>query len=137
ALVCLEAIYRFSERWQYERRPRPNALMRCAAISIPLIAYGWITAHIGRVSTFWHRFGFAYFVTDEGSSKLYWWVPGTDILIGVLLVILLLVITTRRRATIILFITGYVWANLARWPRWYEWLGLRTDFQSGFPFPFY
>lgn len=100
-------------------------------------AIGKVTAY-APPSTFWHRFGFAYFVTDAGLAKQYWWVAGTDILIAVLLVISLLAITTSQRATLILFVTGYAWANMDSWSRWYEQLGIGREFPHiGFPFPFW
>ena len=136
-LVCLEAIYRVFEAVQHNSQPKPNAFRRWAAIWVPLFCYIWITQHYGRASAYWHRFGFAYFHTDEGLEKLHWWVTGTDILIGALLVALLLAITTNKRANVMIFVTGYAWANPESWPRWYEWLGMGGNFPIGFPFPFY
>ncbi len=137
ALACVDAIYRLFQAPQHESQPKPYALRRWAAICGPLFGYVWITQHYGRVSTFWHRSGFAYFVTDEGLAKLRPWVAGTDVLIGVLFVVLLLAITTNERANIMIFVTGYAWANLDSWPRWYEWLRMGGDIPIGFPFPFY
>jgi hypothetical protein len=80
ALVCLEAIYRLFERARHDSQPKPKALRRWSAVCVPLCGYVWVIQHYARASTFWHRFGFAYFVTDDGLAKLRWWVVGTDVL---------------------------------------------------------
>jgi hypothetical protein len=137
-LVCLELIYRILGSGTRTSRPQRYALRRWAAIWVPLCAYFWVIERYGPPSTLWHRFDFAYFVTDAGLAKQYWWVAGTDILIAVLIVISLLAITTSQRANLILFVTGYAWANMDSWSRWYERLGIGEEFRHiGFPFPFW
>src|SRR5262249_197222 len=88
------------------------------------------------LSGFWRRFGFAYVVSDEGVTRLAWWVAATDLLVSVLLVMLLFKTATHRRPGVTLFLAAYAWANLLSWPSWYNWLQTGGDSDIGFPFPY-
>jgi hypothetical protein len=137
-LVCVEFVYRICEKAGGES-PRLGSVVRFLAIVGPVYLYAsFIQFSAFLPSRLWRNVDFAHTVVDSGLTYQLtdrWFVPGTDLAVGVLLAALLIYITARVTPIVVLFVTAYIWANLKSWPAWYEWLGVPTEFASGFPFP--